>query len=152
MIIKNFYLCCFLAMLLQGCETFISAPLAPSEDDQQALLFAPRPGLANIYVYRAGTNTNYDYCVTVNRRVAGKTSRNTYFRFSVDPGKYLIQSNNSDEDAVTIQAEAGKNYYIYQETFLFASRITRLQQVDEKTGRSKILSCCHLLQSRLYHD
>lgn len=112
MIIKNIHLCCFLSLWLQGCETYISAPLSPMDEHEQAKKFSPLPGKANIYVYRRGTNHNYDYCGTVNRRVAGKTSRNTYFRFSVEPGKYIVQSNNGDEDAVTIQAEEGRNYYI----------------------------------------
>ena len=76
--------------LLQGCA---SVPMAPSKKDTDAKQFRVDTNKSNIYLYR---NESYGSAitmpVTLNGRIAGKTAANTYFKWSVSPGKHIITS------------------------------------------------------------
>ncbi len=135
-----FYLFLASLLVLQGCA---SAPMASNAEDQRAKQFKPAGGKASIYVYRNETmGAALSKSVTINGRMAGTTAADTYFWFHVKPGTYKIVSDNNLDNAITIKAKAGKNYFIWQEMKmgLFVGG-TQLSVVDEKTGRNGVLEC-----------
>lgn len=140
--VKQLFLFLFLAstLIMSGCA---SAPMASDKEDQRAKQFKPAKGKASIYVYRNETmGAALSKSVTLNGKMAGTTAADTYFWFSVKPGKYKIVSDNNLDNTITIKAKAGKNYFIWQEMKMgLLVGGTKLSTVDEKTGRNGVLEC-----------
>lgn len=125
-------------LLLTGCAT---VPMAPIDIDAKAKAFSPEPNKASLYVYR---NENYGAAlrmrVLVNGKLLGKTAAQTYFRLNVMPGKYTIESSTENVSSLALSVEAGKNYFVWQEVKMGTwSGKSRLQQVDENTGRAGVM-------------
>ena len=135
-----FYLFVASLLVLQGCA---SVPMAGSQEDQRAKHFKPASGKAGIYVYRNETmGAALKKSVTINGRMAGATAADTYFWFEVKPGTYKIVSDNNLDNTITVQARAGKNYFIWQEMKMgLLVGGTKLSVVDEQTGRNAVLTC-----------
>ena len=130
----------FLTLFLGGC---VSVPMAPNEADSQAKTFTTEPGKANIYVYRNETMGGaIAMPVNLNGEMAGKTGPNTYFMWSVDPGKHVIQSVTENTSEITIDARAGQNHFVWQEVKMgvWMAR-SLLQEVSEEQGRAGVLEC-----------
>lgn len=122
---------------LAGCA---SVPTASTELDTQAKDFSPLPGKAILYVYR---NESYGAAVpmtvVVNGKSLGQTAAQTFFRLNVLPGKYSIESHAENVSTITLSAESGKTYFVWQEVKMgFWMARTLVQQVDEKTGRAGV--------------
>ena len=100
-------------LLLTACAT---APMAVPELDAKAKQFAPVDGKSVVYIYR---NESFGGAVkvpiSVNNRLIGDTVAGSYFRLVVDPGTYDIQCKAEKDSTVTVQAEAGKVYFVWQE-------------------------------------
>lgn len=140
--LKQFSFYVFLASLLvlHGCA---SAPMASDKEDQRAKQFKPGNGMASIYVYRNETmGAALSKSVTLNGKMAGTTAADTYFWFHVKPGTHKVVSDNNLDNTITINAQAGKNYFIWQEMKMgLLVGGTKLSVVDEKTGRNGVLEC-----------
>lgn len=126
-----------LAILLSGC---VSVPMASIERDSQAKTFAVKPGLSNIYVYRnesMGAAVKMD--VELDGKLIGQTVAKSYFALEVSPGKHTLISKAENDSVLDVNAEAGKNNFVWQEVKmgLIIAR-TKLQIVDEATGRAGI--------------
>lgn len=128
------------ATLLTGCA---SVPKASPELDARAKTFAVAPGKANIYLYRnesMGGAVKMD--VSLDGKAMGQTSAQTYFMFEVAPGKHIIASRAENEVMQEVIAQAGKNYFIWQEVkmgVMYARN--KLNLVDEATGRAGVAEC-----------
>jgi hypothetical protein len=90
-----------------------------------------------VYIYR---NETLYYAVpmtvSVNGKVLGTTAGHKYFRLSLRPGKYTIESNAENLAKLTLTVAAGKNYFIWQEAKIgLLTGRSLLHQVDEETGR-----------------
>jgi hypothetical protein len=128
------------ALTLAGCAT---PPTATPDLDAAAKTFAVPPGKANIYLFRdevLGGAIAMD--VYLNGKLMGQTGPTTYFKFEVLPGRYSILSKAENDSSIDVQAEAGRNYFVWQEVkmgMLYARNL--LQQVDEQRGRAGVAQC-----------
>jgi hypothetical protein len=126
-----------LLLVLSGCA---SVPMAPLEQDAQAKQFAPAQSRAALYIYR---NENFGgaipMSVSVNGKAIGQTAAKTYFMLNVPPGKYSVESHAENVSNLSLTAEAGKNYFVWQEVKMgmWMAR-SLLQQVDEAIGRAGV--------------
>ena len=125
---------------LSGCAT---VPMASPEADTKAKSFATAPTKANIYIYR---NESFGgaikMTVSMNGKVLGQTGAKSYLFAQVDPGKYEISSLTENTSTLTIDAQAGKNYFVWQEVKMGAwSARSQLQLMDEATGRKGVEEC-----------
>lgn len=127
-----------LLLLTGGCA---SVPMASLVEDNQAKTFNVPADMANIYVYRnESIGGAISMTVTLDDKIAGTSGPQTYFLFTVAPGKHFLSSQAENVSTLDINAKAGKNYFVWQEVKLgFWMAGSLLQQVDEKTGRAGVL-------------
>lgn len=129
-----------LIVLLSGCA---SVPMASIERDSQAKTFAVKPGLSNIYVYRnesMGAAVKMD--VELDGKFIGQTAAKSYFALEVSPGKHILVSKAENDSSLEVNAEAGKNNFVWQEVKMgLVIARTKLQIVDEETGKAGIAEC-----------
>jgi hypothetical protein len=121
-----------------------SVPMAGANDDAKAKSFvAPTDGGANLYVYR---NENFGAAIKMplllDNMAIGDTAAHTYAFRQVTPGKHLLVSKTEKDVSLEIDAEAGKNYFVWQEVKMgmWAAR-SALHLVDEKTGEEAVKDC-----------
>lgn len=129
-----------LGLILTGCA---SVPMASLEKDTAAKAFATQPGKANIYVYRHETmGAAVKMPVALNGKLVGDTAAKTYLLLDVEPGNHTLVSKTENDAVLNVAAEAGKNYYVWQEVKmgLWSAR-SALHLVDEKKGREDIAEC-----------
>lgn len=126
-----------MVIFLVGCA---SVQMASLENDLKAKSFEPVEEKASVYIYR---NENFGGAIpmtlNVNGRTIGQTAAKTYFRLNLRPGLYNVESIAENVSTVTLQADAGKNYFIWQEVKmgLWMAR-SQLSHVDEATGRTGV--------------
>jgi hypothetical protein len=125
-------------LLLHGCA---SVPMAAIEEDAKAKDFSNVSGKASLYIYR---NESFGgavpMTVTINGRTLGQSAAQTYYRLSLLPGQYTVESHAENVSKLTLSLQAGKRYFVWQEVkmgFFFARSL--LQEVDEKTGRAGVM-------------
>lgn len=125
---------------LVGCA---SVPMAPLEADIQAKQFVVAPGKSNIYLYRDEEfGAAISMPVALDGRVAGKTASNTYFLWSVDPGRHEVTSLTENTARISVDAHAGKNHYVWQEVKMGAwTARSELHEVTEEVGRKGVNEC-----------
>ena len=125
---------------LTGCA---SVPMAPVERDAAAKTFAVKPDKANIYVYRNETiGAAVKMPLALNGKLVGDTGALTYLVLEVNPGSHTLLSKTENDSSLTIDAAAGRNYFVWQEVKMgmFAAR-SALQQVDEAKGKAGVAEC-----------
>lgn len=125
---------------LAGCA---SVPMASLEKDAAAKTYAVSPNKANIYVYR---NENFGAAikmpVAIDGRLVGDTAAKTYLKVEVAPGNHTVTSKTENDASMTLQTDAGKNYFVWQEVKMgMWSARSQLQQVDDATGKAAIDEC-----------
>ena len=136
-----------LVVLLSGC---VSVPMASMELDTVAKNFAVKPGKANIYVYRNETfGAAIKMPVVLDGKLVADTASRTYMLLEVSPGSHIVTSKTENDATVTVDAAAGRNYFIWQEVKMgmFAAR-SALHQVDDATGKAGIAEC-KLIESKM---
>ena len=126
--------------LASGCA---SVQMASVEQDSAAKTFAVKPGKANIYVYR---NENFGAAVkmpvALDGRLVGDTAAKTYLLLEVEPGSHTVVSKTENDSVVTLNAVAGRNYFLWQEVKMgFVTPRSDLKEVDEATGRAGVGEC-----------
>ncbi len=128
------------SLVLSGCSTI---PMASVENDSKAKTYATKPGRANIYIYRDELlGGAVQIPVSVNGVPLGKTAAKTYFLVDVPAGKHTIFSSAENDSTFVLDAEPGKNYFIWQEVkmgLLYARNV--LQLVDDNKGKLGISEC-----------
>lgn len=136
-----------LTVLMSGCA---SVPMASLDADNQAKTFATDPEKATIYLYR---NEMFGGAlampVALDGRIAGKTGPKTYFRWTVEPGQHEVSSLTENTARIVIDAQKGRNYYIWQEVKmgLWTAR-SMLHEVTEAEGQQGVLEC-KLIESEI---
>jgi hypothetical protein len=123
------------AIALAGCQL----PLTP--EDLDARKFEAVPGKAVIYLVRIYPDFNDAQTqVRVGDKLILKVNPGNYYRWVVEPGTHTITGYASDIGTITVQAEAGRIYYIRQQTSPFTRMpISRFFLVDEQSGRAEVL-------------
>ena len=132
--------CALAAGALAGCA---SVPMAPKEADAAAKQFQPRPGMANIYLYRNETfGAAIAMTVSLDGKIMGRTGPQTYFLWEVAPGRHEIGSHTENTSRLAIDAQAGRNYYVWQEVKMGMWQPgSLLQEMSEADGRKGVLEC-----------
>lgn len=133
--------CLVMASALGGCA---SVPMASADADAKAKTFvAPASGQAGIYVYRSETfGAAIKMPLLLDNQSIGDTAAHTYVFRQVTPGKHTIVSKTENDVTLDIDAQPGKNYYVWQEVKMgmFAAR-SALHLVDETTGEAGVKQC-----------
>lgn len=130
----------FLLALIAGCA---SMPMATPEQDSHAKRFEVPSDRARIYLYRNEMfGAAIPMSVSLDGQIAGQTGPKTFFVWEVSPGQHQLASHAENVSSLNIDAEGGKNYYIWQEVKMgvFMAR-SRLQQVDTVTGQAAVREC-----------
>ena len=112
-------------------------------DDFKGKLFAPPMDKASIYIHRHEFyRTGHTFPVLINGIQVGQNGPGTYLLVEVPRGRYAIASHTQENSTqVTVDAEVGKNYFVWQEAkmgIMTGSR-TELHIVDEQIGRAAVL-------------
>ena len=126
-----------LALMGAGCA---SVPLAPPEEDTAAKQFEAPEEKAALYIYR---DQNFGGAlklkVTLDDKPLGATAPKTYFRTEVEPGSHVIKGIAENKDTVTLEAEAGQVYFIWQQIKMgIMSARNDMQLVDEQKGKAGV--------------
>jgi Protein of unknown function (DUF2846) len=128
------------AALMVGCA---SVPMASPERDTAAKTFAVKADKANIYIYRNETiGAAIKMPLALNGKLVADTGALTYLVLEVPPGAHTILSKTENDSTLTIDAVAGRNYFVWQEVKMgmFAAR-SALQLVDEAKGKAGVAEC-----------
>jgi Protein of unknown function (DUF2846) len=127
-------------VLASGCA---SVQMASTEQDASAKSFAVKPGKANIYVYRNETfGAALKMPVALDGKLVGDTASKTYLLLEVSPGSHIVTSKTENDSSVTVNAVAGRNYFLWQEVKMgLMSARSSLQEVDEATGKAGVQEC-----------
>ena len=123
-----------------GCA---SVPMASPEQDAAARSFVVRPDKSNIYVYRnESMGAAIKMPIALNGKLVGDTAAKTFLRLEVAPGSHTLVSKTENDSTITVNAVAGRNYFVWQEVKMgaFAAR-SLLQLVDEGTGKAGVAEC-----------
>jgi PBP1b-binding outer membrane lipoprotein LpoB len=139
----------FATVGLTGCMS--NAPKGDAAADQQAKQFLVQPGKSNLYIYRnemLGAAASPE--VWLDGKLVGETNAKTYFVLPVTAGKHSLVSKSATEanSALDIMVQSGKNAYVWQEIKVgMLTARSKLQEVDEKTGKEGVQEC-ELLQAK----
>jgi len=134
------FIAAMLVILASGCA---SVPMATPEQDAAARNFTVKPDKANIYVYRNETfGAAIKMPLALNGRLVGDTGPKTFILLEVAPGNHTLVSKTENDSTLTVNAVAGRNYFVWQEVKMggFAAR-SALQLVDEATGKAGVTEC-----------
>ena len=104
--------CVFTILVATAC---VSVPTAPPELQAVALTFKPAPGMARIYVYRAGGAFGgaSKLSVAIDSQIVGRTAAGTYLMVELTPGPHRVSSpTGENESAVTLDAVADSIYFV----------------------------------------
>jgi Protein of unknown function (DUF2846) len=128
--------------LLSGCA---SVPMAPPEQDTARKQFsAPAADKSGVYIFRNSfVGQALKKRVSVDGTLLGETANKTYFYREVSPGSHTISTESEfGDNTVTLQAEAGKNYFVrqYIKMGVFTGGAA-LQMVSEEDGKKEVLEC-----------
>lgn len=130
------------SLVLSGCA---AVQMAPPHEDSKAKSFITKKDRANIYIYRNewfSPAARID--ILLDGKPLGKTVPKTFFAVDVPPGRHIVVSKGENDFTLVVEAEAGKNYYVWQEVKMglgLPNARTRLQLVNESEGRSGVNEC-----------
>ncbi|HEX7030492.1 MAG TPA: DUF2846 domain-containing protein [Gammaproteobacteria bacterium] len=117
--------------------------MASAAADAKAKEFRVPMDKASIYVYRNETfGAAVKMPVTLDGRMMGSSAANTYFHWLVEPGQHSIASHTENDASITLDVEAGKDYYVWQEVKMgMWAAGSQLHRVDQQTGRDGVREC-----------
>ena len=100
-------------------------------------------GKALVYVVRP---TSMGYAIKsffmVDDAIAGINRGSSYFFVQVDPGQHVFWSKSENADALELEVQAGKIYYIQQHVQVGGFRArTKLEVLDEVEGKAALSKC-----------
>ena len=103
----------------------------------------PKPDKALIYVVRP---TSAGFAVKSwffsDDQALGVNRGSSYFFADVEPGKHVFWSKSENVDAVELEVEAGKTYYLQQHVKIGGLKArTKLEVLDETAGQERLAKC-----------
>ena len=132
-------------VFMYGCA---SINKAPANVDAESKQFKSIPNVSQVYVYRNETfGAALSMPVTVDGKLAGETGPHSFFKFDLPAGPHLITSQGN-ESKITVNTEAGKLYFVWQEVKMGAfSGGSKLQLVTEEVGKKGVAECTQIQSS-----
>ena len=124
--------------VLSGCA---SVPMTSPEADASAKQFQVRKGYSNIYLYRNETfGAAIAMTVSLDGKVMGQTAAQTYFLWEVAPGRHEIASHTENIAKLTVEAQEGRNHFVWQEVKMGAFQPrSLLHLMSDAEGRNGVL-------------
>lgn len=118
---------------------------APAQVDAESKQFKANPAVSQVYVYRNVTlGAALSMPVTVNGKLAGNTGPNSFFKFNLPAGTHTLTSQG-DGSKLTINTEAGKLYFVWQEVKMgVMAGGSKLQLVSEAEGKKGVAECTQI--------
>jgi hypothetical protein len=103
----------------------------------------PEPGRALIFVVRpTSLGAAIKSFFFMDDEVLGVNRGSSYFFAQVPPGQHVFWSKSENVDALELQVEAGKIYYIQQHVQMGGFRArTRLEVLAEAAGKEALAKC-----------
>jgi hypothetical protein len=125
-----------MALTLAGCQQL---PLSP--EDLQAKKFAAVPDKAVIYLVRDSPDfSDQPATIRLGDNVMITTYTGTYYRWEVPPGAHRITGYAADIGTITLQAEAGRIYFVRQQRAPFVHvQSSHFYLVSEPEGRAAVM-------------
>lgn len=128
-------------LLMTGCA---SVPMAGKNADAKAKQFGPsQGGTANLYIYRNEIiGSAIKMPVLIDGVEAGDTVAKAYIFKTLPPGSHTIISKAENDSSLTVDMQAGQNYFVWQEVkmgVLYAR--SKLHLVTEATGEDGVREC-----------
>lgn len=126
-----------IVLALAGCQQ-----LPPSPQDIEAKKFESIPGKAAIYIVRDVVSADIGAPLWLDQGAQITTFAGTYFRWVVNPGSHTIEAIGASTASITIQAEAGKIYFVHHlvEGSMRVGMVgSALQLMDNQTGRARVM-------------
>ena len=126
-----------IALLLAGC-----AQIPPTPQDIQAKKFESLPDKAVIYIVRTPMDSRQASGLMLDDVGPVGTLPRSYYRWEVVPGTHRIAEFAPFNGSVTVQAEAGKIYFVEYTVIgdgFPTPKFTTLQRTDERNGREMVL-------------
>ena len=128
--------------LLSGCA---SVPMASMEQDAAAKKFSqPAADKAGLYVFRNTFGGQaLKKTVSLDGALIGETANKVFFYKQITPGTHTLSTESEFSDnAITFQADSGKNYFSQQYIKLgvFVGG-AGLVMVPEEEGKRQVLEC-----------
>ncbi len=127
------------ALALVGCA---QVPRASMTEEAKAKQFAPQAETASLYIFRDEIfGGAISMPVNLNNQNLGYTGPKSFFYLNVAPGRYTIESMAENQASISIDVQAAKNYFVWQEVKmgLFQAR-SNLTQTDDARGRQGVLA------------
>ena len=122
-----------LIVSLSGCA---SVPMATSEQDAKAKDFSTLPDKGSVFIFNNTTLETDAQLVSVNGKIVGSTTANTYLRFNLIPGNYTINAYAGyGNPMIVLKVEPGTNYFVKED---FGIPFT-LEKRNETDGRKAVL-------------
>ena len=122
-----------------GC---VFVPTAPPELQAVALTFKPSPGMARIYVHRAGGAFGgaSKLSVAIDSQIVGRTAAGTYLMVELAPGLRRVSSPaGENESGVSLDAVADSVYFVKLWPKMgFFSADSGMERMDPTEARSGI--------------
>ena len=84
-------------------------PMGEIKSDKALIVLVSRP-----YHYRT-RNMKYKYRLQANNEVVAVYKQNNYVFFYLDPGEYVLASEDYNSSILKLKVEAGKDYYLFQD-------------------------------------
>ena len=85
-------------------------PMGEIKSDKALIVLVARP-----YHYRT-RNMKHIFRLQANNQIIAAYKQNTYVFVYLDPGEYVLTSEANDSSALNLKVEAGKGYYLLQDT------------------------------------
>lgn len=125
------------ALALVGCA---QVPRATVDQEAKAKQFAPQAETASLYIFRDEMiGSAITMPVNLNNQNIGHTGPKSFFYLNVAPGRYTIESVAETTTSFSIDVEAAKNYFVWQEMKMgLMSARSQLSLTDEARGRQGV--------------
>jgi hypothetical protein len=126
--------------LVGGCT---SIQLGDPMLDAQYKKFVASPDKATLYIYRTESySCAIKMPILLDNMFLGETGCTTYLYKQIIPGSHKLVAIAEDHAELSLNLEAGKIYYVWQEVKLgLLKPRSKLHLVDEKSGQSRIDYC-----------
>ncbi|MDX1351923.1 MAG: DUF2846 domain-containing protein [Thiomicrorhabdus sp.] len=129
-------------IFLTACNT---VPIASKEADSQAKNFKPVATKSKIYVYQTEPFSSVTGVpIALDKKIAGDVTANSYYVWTVEPGRHVISSLTENKNDMWLDTEAGQNYYIKQTINISIWKPTSLLELANEKEAVKAIN-----QSRL---
>lgn len=132
-----------IACLVSGCASVNKAGRDASE---QAKTFSPITDKAVVYIYRDEIlGSAIKLHVSVDGIAVGDTGPKSFLQLALPPGPHTITSRGEKISSLSLDTQAGKTYYVWQEVKMgMWSANSMLHQVDTDKGQDGVRECALL--------